>query len=161
MCDHPAQSIPIKTAMVPCVRHPDLVIPAPHHPGSTSSRLHAVQAPRRKGSRSPRAGVLEDQSLYLLKLLLRILTQTCCSSTSYVSVRVSTCRNTVKRILGWVPILTVTISHCSTDRSCPSLIVTALKQTSPHPTGGRVSPLFMDPHSVKESVNKLLVIRSS
>ena len=48
----------------------------------------------------------KGQSLYLLKLDTRILTRTCCSSTSYVLVRVSTYRHYVKRIVGWV-----TLSH--------------------------------------------------
>ena len=43
-----------------------------------------------------------------LSCLTRILTQTCCSSTSYILVRVRTYRNNVKRKVEWV-----TISHRS------------------------------------------------
>ena len=49
----------------------------------------------------------EGQSLYPLKLLPRILIQTCCSSTSYILIKVSIYGNNVKRIVGWI-----TISHC-------------------------------------------------
>ena len=40
--------------------------------------------------------------LYLLKLVSKILIQTCCLSESSVSVRVSTYRNSVRRTVGWV-----------------------------------------------------------
>ena len=55
-----------------------------------------------KVSKYPRAGMPEGRSLYLLKLVPRILTQTCCSSTSYILV--STYRNNVKRMVEWVTI---------------------------------------------------------
>ena len=48
----------------------------------------------------------QGRSLYLLKLVARILIQTRCLSTSYVLVKISYYRNSVKRTLGWV-----TISH--------------------------------------------------
>ena len=60
-----------------------------------------------KVSKSPRAGILEGWSLYLLKLVPRILIWTPCLSASYILVRVSTYRNNAKRMVGWV-----TISHC-------------------------------------------------
>ena len=44
----------------------------------------------------------EGWSLYLLKLVPGILSQTCCSSTSYILVRVSTYRHHVKGMVGWV-----------------------------------------------------------
>ena len=76
------------------------------HPGLTSSWLYVTLAPRMKVSKSSGAGMAEGQSLYLLKLIARILIQTCCTSTSYTLVRASIYRNNVKRMLGWV-----TISH--------------------------------------------------
>ena len=79
---------------------PECVIPV------SSSRLHVLLAPRLKASKSPRAGIPEGWSLYLLKLDPRILIQTCYSSTSCTLVRVSTYRNIVKRMVRWV-----TISH--------------------------------------------------
>ena len=88
----PAQSIPIR----PNVGHPAL-----------SSWLHVTLAPWLKVSKSPGPEMLEDWSLFPLKLVPRILTQTCCSSTRYILGRVSTYRNNVKRIMG-----EVTISHC-------------------------------------------------
>ena len=59
-----------------------------------------------KVSISPRAGMLEGQCLYLLKLVPRIVIQTCCSFSSFMLVRVSIYRNNVKGLVGWV-----TISH--------------------------------------------------
>ena len=53
-------------------------------------------------SKPPRAEMTECQCLYLLKLVPRILTQTCCLSTSYILVRVSIYRNNVERMAGWV-----------------------------------------------------------
>ena len=61
-----------------------------NHPGFSSSWLRVILAPCSKVSKSPRAGMLEGQSLYPLNLVLRILIQTCCSSTSYTLVRIST-----------------------------------------------------------------------
>ena len=60
-----------------------------------------------KVSKSPRAGMPEGWGLYFLKLVPKILVQTCCSYISHILVRVSTYRNSVKRMVGWV-----TISHC-------------------------------------------------
>ena len=76
------------------------------HPGFTSSWLHIILAPWMKVSKSPGARMPKGRSLYLLKLVPRILIQTCCSSISHILARVSTYRNTVKRMVGWV-----TISH--------------------------------------------------
>ena len=53
-----------------------------------------------KVSKSLRAGMLEGQGLYLLKLVPKILMQTCCLSISYMSVRVCTYRNNVKGLVG-------------------------------------------------------------
>nr|KAF6426438.1 hypothetical protein HJG59_009142 [Molossus molossus] len=50
-------------------------------------------------SNSPRAGMTEGWSLHLLKLVSRILTQTCCLSTNYVFVRVGIYRDNVKRMM--------------------------------------------------------------
>ena len=52
--------------------------------------------------------MLESPGLYLLKLVPRILIQTCCSLTSYTLVRVSTYRNNVKRMVGELQFSTVT-----------------------------------------------------
>ena len=76
-------------------------------PGFTSSGLYIILSPWSKVSKSPGAQMPEGRRMYLLKLVPRILIQPCCSSTSYVLVRVSTYRNNGKRIVGWV-----TISHC-------------------------------------------------
>ena len=59
-----------------------------------------------KVSKSLQAWIPEGCSLYLLKLVPRILKQSRCSSTSYIFIRVSTYRNNVKRMMGWV-----TLSH--------------------------------------------------
>lgn len=40
------------------------------------------------------------RSLHLLKSVPKVLTRTCCLSTSYISVKVRTYRNSVKRMLG-------------------------------------------------------------
>ena len=79
------QSIPMRQVMARCV-----------------SRLHVILAPWLKVSKSPRAGMPEDPNLYLLKLVPRIPTQTCCLSIRYRLVRVHTYRNSVKRMLRWV-----------------------------------------------------------
>ena len=84
-----AQSIPIRQVMV---RYASSWC---GHPGSTLMV-----------SKSPGTRIPEGQRLYLLKLVPRILIQTCCLSLCYILVRVSTYRNNVKRMLGWV-----TISH--------------------------------------------------
>ena len=73
----------------------------------SSSWLHVVPASGVKVSKSLGTGMLEGQSLYLLKLAPRILMQICCSLTSYILVTVSIYRNNVKRMAGWV-----TIFHC-------------------------------------------------
>ena len=49
----------------------------------------------------------EGQSLCLLKLVPRIPVQTCCLSTSYILVRVSTYRNNIIRMVEWV-----IVPHC-------------------------------------------------
>ena len=54
------------------------------HPGYMSPWIHVTLAPQLKASESPRTGMPEGQSLYLLKLVPRILIQTCCSCTSYL-----------------------------------------------------------------------------
>lgn len=72
-----------------------------------SSRFYIFLILWLKVSNSPRAGMSEDRSLYLLQLVPRILTQTCCSSTSYKLVRVGTSSNTVRGMVGWV-----TIPYC-------------------------------------------------
>ena len=53
---------------------------------------------------APRAGMTEGWSVYLLKLVPRILIQTCCLSTRYILVRDSIYRNNVKRMVGWVTV---------------------------------------------------------
>ena len=58
-----AQSIPIRQVMVCCVSSWF------SHPGFKSFWLHVNLAPRLKVSKSPRAGMLEGQDLYLLKLV--------------------------------------------------------------------------------------------
>ena len=95
-----AQSIPIRQVMVLCASSWF------SHPGLRSSQLHITLAPRMKVSKSPGTGMLKGGGLYLLKLVPRILIHTCCSSISYILVKVSTCRNNVKRTVGWA-----TISH--------------------------------------------------
>ena len=72
--------------------------------GFTPSWLHITLALRLKVSKYPGAGMPQDQILYLLKLFPRILIHTCYSSTSYILVRLSTYRNNVKRMVGWVTI---------------------------------------------------------
>ena len=87
MCT-PAQSIPTRASKLgkqwSGVRHPGF-----HHPGFTSS------------------WIAEGQSLYILKLVSRIPIQTGYLSTSFILVRVGICKNTVKRMVGWVA-----IPHC-------------------------------------------------
>ena len=63
------------------------------HPGFMVEGQHILQ--------SWNDGSLECASL---KLVPRILTQTCCSSTSYILIRVSTYRTNVKGMVGWVTI---------------------------------------------------------
>ena len=77
------------------VRHPGLVI----------------RAPQLKVCKSPRAVMPEGWSLYLLKLLPRILVQTCCSSTSHILAWVPSYRNIVKRMVGGLQFPTVRIFH--------------------------------------------------
>ena len=72
-----------------------------------SSWIRVILAPWLKVSKSPRTGMPGGWGLYLLKLVPKILIQTCCSSTSYILVRVSTYRNNVKTVVGWI-----TNSHC-------------------------------------------------
>ena len=64
----------------------------------SSSWLHAILDPWK----SLRAGMPEGQSVSYEQLVPRILTQTCCSSTSCILVRISTYRNDVRRMVGWV-----------------------------------------------------------
>lgn len=45
---------------------------------------------------------MTEGDLYFLKLVPKILIQTCCSSTSYILVTVSIYRNNVKIMVGWV-----------------------------------------------------------
>ena len=71
-----------------------------------SSWIDVILASWLKIGKSSGAGTPEGWSLYLLKLIPRIIVQTCCSSISYIVVRVSTYRNNGKRMMGWV-----TISH--------------------------------------------------
>ena len=75
-----------------------------------SSWLQVILAPQLKVSKSPRAGMLEGQSVYLLKLVPRILIQTCCPSISYTLLRVSALQKRQKN--GWLQFLTVTNLHC-------------------------------------------------
>ena len=77
------------------------------HPGFPSSWLHIILAPWWKASKFPRHGIPEGWSLCLLKLVPRILIQTCCSSISYRLFRISTDRSNVKRMVGQIRIL-----HC-------------------------------------------------
>ena len=77
-----ARSIVMRQVMVPCASSWFT------HPGSLG--------------KSPRARMLGGRGLYLLKLVPRILVQARCSSTSCILVRVSTYRNNVKRMMGWV-----------------------------------------------------------
>ena len=94
-----AQSISIRQVVVWC---------APSwfsRPGFMSSWLHVILAPQLKASKFPRTGLPESGSLYLLKLVPRLLVQTRSSSTSYILVRVGTYRNNVKRVVGWVTML--------------------------------------------------------
>ena len=74
-----AQSIPIRQVMVHCAS------PWFSHPGLTWSWLYINLAGWLKVNTSLWAGMPEGQSLYLLKLVPRILIQTCYSSTSYMS----------------------------------------------------------------------------
>ena len=67
-----ARSIPIRQVMV--WRTSSWL----SHSGFPSSQLHIILAPRVKASKSPRAGMPEGQSLYLLKLVPRIPIQTHC-----------------------------------------------------------------------------------
>ena len=76
-----------------------------------SSWIHVILASQMKVSKPPvsstipsEVGMPEGWSLYLLKLVPRILVQTCYSSTSYILVRVSTYRHNVKTIVGWVTV---------------------------------------------------------
>ena len=85
-----AQSILIRQVMVQCASSWF------SHPGFHS-----------KVSKSLRGGMAEDQSLYLSKLVPRILIQRCCLSSSYMLVTVGFCRNNAKRMVGWV-----VIPHC-------------------------------------------------
>lgn len=59
-------------------------------------------------SKCPPAGIAEGWDLYLLKLVPKILQQTGYSSTSYTLVRVLTCRNNIKGIMGGLQFPTVT-----------------------------------------------------
>ena len=67
-----AQSIPIRLVMVRCAASWF------SRPGFLSSQLHVILDPWLKVSKFPRAHILKDWSLYLLKLVPRILIQTCC-----------------------------------------------------------------------------------
>ena len=62
------QSIPIRQVTAPCVSSWF----SSHH-GFMSFRLHVILAPWMKVSKSPRSRILEGQSLYLCKLVPRIL----------------------------------------------------------------------------------------
>ena len=107
-----AQSISIRQVMVWC---------APSwfsRPGPSSSWLLVILAPQLKASRFPGAGLFESHSLYLLKSVIKILIQTRCLYTSYISARVSIYRNNVKRIVGWV-----IFPHCYTRSRVCALII--------------------------------------
>ena len=69
-----------------------------NHPGLV------ILAPQLQVSKCPGAGMPEVWSPYLLKLVPSILTQICCSSTSYMLVRVSTYRNNVRSMVGRVKV---------------------------------------------------------
>ena len=71
-----------------------------------SSCLHIILAPGSKVSTSPRARMPKGQSLYVLKLVPRILIQTCCLSTSDIS-QSEHLQKHCQRMVGWD-----TISHC-------------------------------------------------
>ena len=96
------QSFPIRQVMVWCASSWFC------HSGFTSCQLHVFPAPQSKVMKSPGSGIPEGWSLYLLKLVPRsLIIQTCCLSTSYILVRVSSYRSNVKRMVGWV-----IISNC-------------------------------------------------
>ena len=82
-----AQSIPIRQVMVRC-----------------ASSWFSHSGPWLKAIKSPGAGMPEGQSLCLVKLIPRILIQTCCLSTSYVPARASIYKKNVKRIVGWLTV---------------------------------------------------------
>ena len=83
-----AQSILIRQVMVQCA----------------SSWLYVILSAWLKVSKSTRARMPEGQSLYHLKLIPRILTQTCCWSTGHILVRVCTYTNNVRRMVRWIKI---------------------------------------------------------
>ena len=62
--------------------------------------FYFILTPWLKVSKSPGAGMPKGWSPYLLKLVPRILIQTCCSSTSHTSVRISTYKNKAKEWWG-------------------------------------------------------------
>ena len=78
------------------MRHPDLVILASFILASVILASVSL-ALRLEVSKSPGAGMPEAQRLYLLKLVPRILIQTCCLSTSSILARVSIYKNNVRR----------------------------------------------------------------
>ena len=78
--------------------------------------FRSSELPGRRSANLPelgclKAGLPESRVLYLVKLVPRILIQTCCASMSYTLVRVGTHRN-VKRIVGRVRISP--LIQCST-----------------------------------------------
>ena len=92
-----AQCILITQVMVQCASS-WFSHPGSRHPGFTSAWFYISLTPSMQVSTSPWAGVPEGQTQCLLKLVPRILTRTCCFSTSYLLVRVHAYRNKVKRM---------------------------------------------------------------
>ena len=84
-----------------------------------SSWITGVLAPWLKVSKSPGAGMPEGWHLCLLKLVPRILTQTCCSSASCTLVRVRTYRNNATRVAGGLHYLhnNLNLVYCAFPRN--------------------------------------------
>lgn len=77
---------------------------------SSSSWFYIILVLQLKVNKSPRTGMTEGWHLHLLKLISRILMQTCCLFTSCILARVSIYRDNVKRMVGWFRFPRITLS---------------------------------------------------